>query len=43
MGNIDKHVLVGTVAAVERACIKCGDKIEPGKGLAVLQAGLASE
>jgi aspartate aminotransferase-like enzyme len=43
MGNIDKHVLVSTIAAVERACIKCGYKIEPGRGLAVLQAGLANE
>ena len=43
MGNIDKHVLVGTIASVERACIKCGYKIDPGKGLAALQAGLVSE
>jgi aspartate aminotransferase-like enzyme len=43
MGNIDKHVLVGTIASVERACIKCGYKVGPGKGLAVLQAGLAEE
>jgi aspartate aminotransferase-like enzyme len=43
MGNIDKHVLVSTIASVERACIKCGYEIEPGKGLAVLQAGLAKE
>ena len=43
MGNIDKHVLVGTIASVERACIKCGYKVEPGKGLAVLQAGLIGE
>jgi aspartate aminotransferase-like enzyme len=43
MGNIDKHILVGTIAAVERACIKCGYKVEPGKGLGVLQAGLVGE
>lgn len=43
MGNIDKHTLVGTIAAVERACIKCGYKVAPGKGLAVLQEGLARE
>jgi len=43
MGNIDKHILVGTIASVERACIKCGYKIEPGKGLGVLQAGLVNE
>ena len=43
MGNIDKHVLVGTIAAIERACLKCGYKIQPGKGLAVLQEGLVQE
>ena len=43
MGNIDKHILVGAMAAVERACLKCGYKIEPGKGLGALQAGLAKE
>jgi aspartate aminotransferase-like enzyme len=43
MGNIDKHVLVGTVASVERACVKCGYKIDLGKGLAVLQTGLVGE
>ena len=43
MGNIDKHILVGAIASVERACIKCGYKIEPGKGLAALQAGLVGE
>ena len=43
MGNIDKHTLVSALASVERACIKCGYKIEPGKGLGVLQAGLAQE
>ena len=43
MGNIDKHILVGAMASVERACLKCGYKIEPGKGLGALQAGLAKE
>jgi aspartate aminotransferase-like enzyme len=43
MGNIDKHTLVGTVASVERACVKRGCKIELGKGLGVLQAGLVNE
>ena len=43
MGNINKHILVGTIASVERACIKCGYKIEPGKGLAALQSGLIGE
>ena len=43
MGNIDKHTLVGTIASVERACIKCGYKVAPGKGLGVLQEGLVKE
>ncbi|MDR1376925.1 MAG: alanine--glyoxylate aminotransferase family protein [Synergistaceae bacterium] len=43
MGNIDKHVLVGTIASIERACVKCGYKAELGKGLGVLQAGLVRE
>ncbi|MDR2179749.1 MAG: alanine--glyoxylate aminotransferase family protein [Synergistaceae bacterium] len=43
MGNIDKHVLVGTIASVERACVKCGYQVELGKGLGVLQAGLVRE
>jgi aspartate aminotransferase-like enzyme len=43
MGNIDKHILVGAIAAVERACVKCGYKIELGRGLGVLQEGLARE
>lgn len=43
MGNINKHTLVSALAAVERACLKCGYKIEPGRGLGVLQAGLARE
>ena len=40
MGNIDKHVLVATIASVERACVQCGYKVELGKGLGVLQEGL---
>jgi len=43
MGNIDKHTLVSAVAAVERACLKCGMDIEPGKALGVLQKGLVGE
>jgi aspartate aminotransferase-like enzyme len=43
MGNIDKHTLVGTIAAVERACIRCGYRVAPGKGLSVLQEGLVRE
>lgn len=43
MGNIDKHILVGTIAAVERACVKCGVKIQLGKGVGALQEGLVKE
>ncbi|WP_286953664.1 MULTISPECIES: pyridoxal-phosphate-dependent aminotransferase family protein [Aminobacterium] len=43
MGNVDKHILVSAVAAVERAAMRCGIDIEPGKGLGVLQKGLAEE
>lgn len=43
MGNIDKHTLVSALAAVERACSKCGYQAGFGKGLAVLQEGLARE
>ncbi|MDR1915099.1 MAG: alanine--glyoxylate aminotransferase family protein [Synergistaceae bacterium] len=40
MGNIDPHILVSTIAAIERASIRCGHKIEPGAGLAALQRAL---
>ena len=43
VGEDHQHILVGAMAAVERACLKCGYKIEPGKGLGALQAGLAKE
>ncbi len=43
MGNIDKHTLVSAVGAVERACAKCGYRVEFGKALGVLQEGLARE
>ncbi len=43
MGNIDKHTLISAVGAVERACVKCGYRIEFGKALGVLQEGLAGE
>ena len=43
MGNIDKHTLVSAVAAVERACVKSGYKVEFGKALGVLQKGLVTE
>ncbi|MCL1875399.1 MAG: alanine--glyoxylate aminotransferase family protein [Synergistaceae bacterium] len=43
MGNIDKHVLVSTIAAVERACVKCGYVIDFGKAVGVLQQGIINE
>ena len=43
MGNIDKHTLVSTIAAVERTCVKCGYEIELGRALGVLQQGLTNE
>jgi aspartate aminotransferase-like enzyme len=43
MGNIDKHTLVSAIAAVERACVRCGYKIEFGKAVGILQEGLIKE
>jgi aspartate aminotransferase-like enzyme len=40
MGNIDESVLVTLIAAIERACVKCGYRIEPGVGLGALQQAL---
>jgi aspartate aminotransferase-like enzyme len=40
MGNIDEGILVTLIAAIERACVKCGYKIEPGAGLGALQRAL---
>ncbi|MDR1471767.1 MAG: alanine--glyoxylate aminotransferase family protein [Synergistaceae bacterium] len=40
MGNIEPNILVSAVAAIERAAIRCGHKIEPGVGLAALQRTL---
>lgn len=40
MGNIDKHTLVSTVAAIERTAVKCGMNIEMGSALKILQEGL---
>ena len=40
MGNINEGVLAALIAAVERASIKCGYKIEPGVGLGALQRAL---
>jgi aspartate aminotransferase-like enzyme len=40
MGNIDPHILVSSIAAIERACVRCGYAIEPGAGLAAMQKAL---
>jgi aspartate aminotransferase-like enzyme len=40
MGNIEPHILVSAIAAIERASIRCGYRIEPGVGLAALQRTL---
>lgn len=42
MANLDKHMLISAVAAVERACLRCGLKVQPGAALAVMQKGLAA-
>ena len=36
-------VLVSAIAAVERACVKCGYAIEFGKAVGTLQKGLVKE
>jgi len=43
MGNIDKHTLVSAVAAIERACVKCGHQVDLGRAVGVLQRGLLNE
>ncbi|MCW1712217.1 MULTISPECIES: pyridoxal-phosphate-dependent aminotransferase family protein [Synergistaceae] len=43
MGNLDKHMLISGVAAIERAAISCGLEAEPGAALAVMQRGLAGK
>jgi aspartate aminotransferase-like enzyme len=43
MGNLDKHMLISAIAAIERAALATGLKIEPGKALAVMQKGLAGK
>lgn len=43
MGNIDKHLIVSAVAAVERACLKAGMNVQPGAAMSVLQKGLVEE
>ncbi|MDD4160296.1 MAG: alanine--glyoxylate aminotransferase family protein [Synergistaceae bacterium] len=43
MGNIDKHMLISAIAAIERAAISCGLDVKPGAALAVMQLGLAGK
>lgn len=43
MGNIDAHILVSLIAAIERACVRCGYDIRPGAGLTVLQNALLAK
>ncbi len=43
MGNLDKHILISAIAAIERAALTCDFKIEPGAALAVMQRGLAGK
>jgi aspartate aminotransferase-like enzyme len=43
MGNLDKHMLISGVAAIERAAISCGLGAAPGAALAVMQRGLAGK
>lgn len=42
MANLDKHMLISGVAAVERACLRCGLNVRPGAALAVMQKSLAA-
>ena len=35
MGNIDKHILVSTLAAIERALYRCGYPVEFGKSVGI--------
>ncbi len=43
MGNLDKHMLISGIAAIERAAISCGLDASPGAALAVMQRGLAGK
>ena len=43
MGNIDKHILISAVASIERAAMRSGIKLEPGKALGILQRGFVEE
>lgn len=43
MGNLDKHMLISGIAAIERATISCRLDVKPGAALAVMQLGLAGK
>jgi len=43
MGNIDKHVVVSTLAAIERALHRVGQKVEFGKAIRVYMETLLSD
>lgn len=43
MGNIDKHILISAVAAIERTAVRNGIKLELGRALGILQRGLIEE
>ncbi len=43
MGNIDAHILVDVIAAIERTLIRLGQGITPGAGLAALQEKLTGK
>ena len=42
MGNIDKHIIVSTIAAIERALYRAGQKVEFGKGIRIYMESLVS-
>lgn len=42
MGNIDKHILVSTLAAIERALHRCGYPVEFGKSIGIFTSMLFS-
>lgn len=42
MANLDKHMLISGVAAIERASLRGGLKVQAGAALAVMQKGLAA-
>ena len=43
MGNIDKHVVVSAIAAIERTLYRVGYKVEFGKGIRAFMETLISK